>query len=71
MKTCSLNDFMKELNPWLDKDHIRAVTLNPDGQLVVYFMDHMKNVYEIDDCNRDQVREVLADLRQKGVAVEE
>ena len=28
MKTCSLNDFMTEINPWLDKDHIKEAHLD-------------------------------------------
>ena len=67
MKTCSLNDFMAELRPWLDKDHIRAAELQEDGRLVVYFLDGMKNVYTIDDCSREQVVAVLADLKKKGI----
>lgn len=70
MKTCSLNDFMAELTPWLDKDHIRAVGLNDKGHFVVHFMDGMKNVYDVDDCNREQVQKVLAELKARGIAVE-
>jgi cation transport ATPase len=67
MKTCSLNDFMNELKPWLDKEHIRAAELQEDGRLVVYFLDGMKNVYTIDDCNRDQIVAALAELKKKGI----
>lgn len=70
MKTCSLHDFMNELNPWLDSDHIRTVTVDPDGAMVVHFADGMKNVYSIDDCNREQINAVLADLRQRGLTIE-
>lgn len=70
MKKCSLNDFMEELKPWLDKDHIRAAGLREDGRLVLYFLDGMKNVYEIDDCNTQQVNKVLGDLKKKGIPVE-
>ncbi len=70
MKTCSLNDFMAELTPWLDKDHIHTVGLNDKGHLVVHFVDGMKNVYNVDDCNREQVRKVLDDLKARGIAVE-
>ena len=70
MKTCSLNDFMSELTPWLDKDHIRKVDLDDKGHFVVHFMDGMKNVYDIDDCNREQVSKVLADLKARGITVE-
>ena len=69
MKTCSLNDFMAELTPWLDKDHVRSAELDDNGHMIVHFMDGMKNVYDIDDCNREQVERVLADLKKKGITV--
>lgn len=31
MKTCTLNDFLEELNPWLDKDYIKEVEVNDKG----------------------------------------
>ncbi len=68
MKTCSLHDFMKELNPWLDKDHIRQVHVDDQERFVVYFVDGMKNVYHIDDCNKSQIDDVLKNLTTKGVA---
>ena len=71
MKTCSLNDFMGELSPWLDKEHIRSVVLDKNGHVVVYFLDGMKNVYDIDDCQWDQIKNVLDDLKKKGIKVEE
>jgi len=71
MKTCSLNDFMQELKPWLDKDHIRKAEMDEKGHLVVHFLDGMKNVYYIDDCNASQVHGVLKELKSKGIEVEE
>jgi len=71
MKTCSLNDFMQELKPWLDKDHIRKAEMDEKGHLVVHFLDGMKNVYYIDDCNASQVQGVLKELKSKGIEVEE
>ncbi len=70
MKTCSLNDFMEELAPWIDKDHIRKAHLDDQGHFVVHFMDNMKNVYHIDDCNKSQINDVLKNLAAKGVATE-
>lgn len=69
MKSCSLNDFMAEINPWLDRDHIRGAELDGQGHLVLHFLDGMKNVYMIDDCNAGQIRKVLDDLRKKGISV--
>jgi hypothetical protein len=70
MKTCSLNDFMAELGPWLDSDHIRGAGIDENGHMVIHFMDGMKNVYIIDDCNKKQVEKVLADMEEKGVKVD-
>ena len=69
MKTCSLNDFMQEINPWLDSDHIREAHLDEKGRFVLLFRDGMKNVYHIDDCNREQVETVLKDLKKRGIIV--
>ncbi|MBU0482698.1 MAG: hypothetical protein KKG47_16515 [Proteobacteria bacterium] len=69
MKSCTLNDFMQELNPWLDKDHIREAFIDNKGHFVLMFNDGMKNVYDINDCNETQIMEVLNDLKRKGVNV--
>ena len=71
MKTCSLNDFMQEIGPWLDKDYIKEAHLDDKGHFVLVFVDGMKNVYYIDDCNEAQVKGVLKDLKSKGIAVTE
>jgi len=71
MKTCSLNDFMTEINPWLDNEHIKEVHINEKGHFILQFRDGMKNVYHIDDCNKSQVAEVLNNLRKKGLPVSE
>ena len=71
MKTCSLNDFMEEIKPWLDTDHIREAHLDDKGHFILQFLDGMKNVYYIDDCNEDQIKGVLKDLKSKGIPVTE
>lgn len=71
MKQCSLNDFMEELKPWLDKNHIRSAELSGGDQLTIFFLDGMKNVYQIDDCNEKQIRDVVSDLKKKGIMVQE
>ena len=71
MKQCSLNEFMKELKPWLDKNHIRSAESSGEGQFILYFLDGMKNVYHIDDCNKEQIKVVVAELKKKGIAVTE
>ncbi len=69
-KSCSLHDFMEELAPWLDRDHIKNAHLDDQGRLVLFFLDGMRHVYAINDCNRAQVEQVLQELRKKGIAVE-
>ena len=69
MKSCSLNDFMSEIRPWLDNDHIHMAEVDAKGRVVLHFRDGMKNVYEVDDCNKAQVNKVMDDLRKKGIAV--
>jgi len=71
MKTCSLNDFMEEIKPWLDKDYIKEAHLDDKGHFVLNFRDGMKNVYYIDDCNEVQIKKVLKDLKSKGIPVTE
>ena len=71
MKSCSLNDFMQEIGPWLDKDYIREAHLDDKGHFVLVFVDGMKNVYYIDDCNEAQIKKVLRDLKGRGIAVTE
>ena len=34
METCSLSDFMRVLNPWLDAEHIRRAYLDDKGNFV-------------------------------------
>ena len=71
MKTCSLNDFMEEIKPWLDTDHIREAHLDDKGHFILQFLDGMKNVYHIDDCNAEQIKGVLIDLKSKGITVKD
>jgi len=71
MKTCSLFDFMEEIKPWLDTDHIREAHLDDKGHFILHFLDGMKNVYYIDDCNEAQIKGVLKDLKSKGIPVKE
>ena len=71
MKQCSLQDFMEELKPWLDTNHIRSAEMSAEGRMTLYFLDGMKNVYQIDDCNKKQIGAVISDLRKKGIAVKE
>jgi len=70
MKTCNLSDFMKALTPWLDDDYIRKAYVDENGRFVLLFMDGVKNVYHIEDCEKSQLEAILEDLKKKGVPVE-
>ena len=71
MKTCSLNDFMAELKPWLAGEYIRRAYVDAERRFILEFNDGTKNVYLIDDCNQDQVNNVLKELKKKGIATDE
>jgi len=70
MKTCNLSDFMKALTPWLDDDYIRKAYVDDNGHFVLLFTDGVKNVYHIEDCEKSQLKEILEDLKKKGIPVE-
>jgi len=70
MKTCNLSDFMKALNPWLDDDYIRKAYMDDNGRFVLLFTDGVKNVYHIENCKKSQLKEILEDLKKKGVPIE-
>ena len=70
MKTCNLSDFMKALTPWLDDDYIRKAYVDDNGHFVLLFTDGVKNVYNIEGCEKSQLKAILEDLEKKGVAIE-
>lgn len=69
MKSCSMNDFMQELAPWIDKDYIREARLDEDGNVVLLFQDGVRDVFQIDDCTKEQLDKIFKDLKDKGVTV--
>ena len=69
MKSCSMNDFMQELAPWLDKDYIREARLDDDGNIVLLFQDGVRDVFQIDDCTKEQLDRIFKDLKGKGITV--
>jgi hypothetical protein len=62
---------MQELKPWLDNDHIKEAFIDAKGHFALIFRDGMKKVYDIDDCNQEQVKAIIEDLRAKGIPVSE
>ena len=71
MKTCTLDSFIEELTPWLSRDYVREVYLDERGDVVVMFLDGIRNGYRIDDCTPAEVKAALSDLKEKGLAVRE
>ena len=69
MKSCSMNDFMQELAPWLDKDYIREARLDSDGNIVLLFQDGVRDVFRIDDCTKGQIDGIFKDLKGKGITI--
>lgn len=71
MKTCRLDEFIQELTPWLSRDYIRKAYLTKKGDLVLEFLDGVKNGYHIEGCTEAHVQKILKDLKKKGVDVGE
>lgn len=70
MQTCKLKDFLNVFEPWLDGDYIRKVFLTKDDHLVFFFSDGGQKDYRIDDCSKGQLKEILSNIQQKGIAIE-
>lgn len=70
MPTCRFNDLMKVLEPWLDREYIRKVYLTDPDHLVFFFTDGGQKAYHIDDCSQAQLKTTLADIRSRGIPVE-
>ena len=70
MQTCQLNDFLKVLEPWLDRDYIRKVYLTDQDHLVFYFTDGGQKAYFIDDCTKAQLKNIITGIRNKGIPFE-
>lgn len=71
MKTCTLSDFMEMLTPWLSSDYIQKVYVDHKGHLILMFTDGVKDVYHIEDGTEEQLKEILEDLKGKGIKIEE
>ena len=71
MKTCSLSDFLEIISPWLSSDYLQKVYKDDKGHFILLFTDGVKDAYHIEDCTHNQIKEMLDDLKKKGVQVEE
>ncbi len=70
MRTCSLTDFMEIITPWLSSEYLKKVYKDDKGHLLLQFTDGVKDVYQIEDCTDEQLKELLEDLKKKGISVE-
>ena len=70
MKTCTLNEFLQALSPWLSGDYIRKGYTDENGDVVLMFTDGVNNVYRIDDCTQAQLSEIIEKIRKKGIPFE-
>jgi len=71
MKTCSLNDFLESVKPWLSDEYIRSVHLDENEDLILEFTDGVKNAYHIEDCDLYQIKEILMDFKKKGITIKQ
>ncbi len=71
MRKCSLTDFMEIITPWLSNEYLKRVYKDEKGHLLLLFRDGVKDVYQIEDCTEEQLRDVLEDIKEKGIQVEE
>ena len=71
MKSCSLDNFMESLRPWLDSKYIRSVNLDQKGRITFFFVDGVSDSYEIIDCDLEHVKKICNDLSNRGITVRE
>ncbi|MBC8552804.1 MAG: hypothetical protein H8D23_24525 [Candidatus Brocadiales bacterium] len=71
MRACSLTDFMEIIDPWLSSEYLRRVYKDDKGHILLEFRDGVKDVYQIEDCTEEQLKEVLDGFKGKGIQVEE
>jgi hypothetical protein len=68
-KTCTLNEFLLAVKPWISDEYIRKAYLDDEGNLVLDFRDGVRNVYQIDNCAAGQMKNILRDFRKAGIEV--
>ena len=62
---------MEVITPWLSNEYLKRVYKNEKGHLLLLFRDGVKDVYQIEDCTEEQLRDVLEEIKEKGIQVEE
>lgn len=70
MKTCTFVDFIKMIEPWLDRDYIRKGYLDQKGTFRIFFTDGGQKEYRIDDCTEARIAEVMEMMLARDIPVE-
>ena len=69
MKTCSISDFMRTIEPWLSEKYIRKVLISEKDRVELIFLDGVRQVYLIDDCSAGQMKKMVDLMKQEGIPV--
>jgi hypothetical protein len=69
MKTCSISDFMRTIEPWLSEKYIRKVLISEKDRVELIFLDGVRQVYLIDDCSAGQIKKMVDLMKQEGIPV--
>ena len=69
MNTCTFNEFMQMLKPWLNDDYIRQARLGAEGTCTFRFVDGGYRTYQIDDCTSEQLGNTIEWLEKHGIEV--
>ena len=70
MKACKMVEFIKMIEPWIDRDYIRKGYLDKKGTFRIFFTDGGEKIYRIDDCTEARLAEVLEMMLAQGIPVE-
>jgi len=66
MEFCTFSHFMETLKPWLDADYIHRAKRDEAGRFVLLFADGGQRVFQIEDCNREEVNQIIEMMRKTG-----
>ena len=69
MEACTFIDFIGVLKPWLNEDYIRKAGLDENGNFKLLLVDGGVKSYRVNDCTGDQINDVIAMLKESGIAV--
>ncbi len=69
-KRCNIDDFRMKVDPWLDSQHIRKISLIGKNHLSVLFMDNIVDEFELEGCVAEEIEAFLKEMKKKGIIVE-